>query len=82
MSAHTTSPYNIQTDNNVKGLWYVTNVHFVKKKDKIRIKNIKNEILEMENPESRRGGIVGELEMCRHVQKKPRENDGAVESKA
>lgn len=54
----------------------------LKKKDKIRIKNIKNEILEMENPESRRGGIVGELEMCRHVQKKPRENDGAVESKA
>lgn len=54
----------------------------LKKNDKIRIKNIKNEILEMENPESRRGGIVGELEMCRHVQKKPRENDGAVESKA
>lgn len=47
----------------------------LKKNDKIRIKNIKNEILEMENPESRRGGIVGELEMCRHVQKKPREND-------
>lgn len=55
----------------------------LKKNYKIRIKNIKNEILEIQkNPESRRGGIVGELEMCRHVQKKPRENDGAVESKA
>lgn len=42
---------------------------------------MKNQILAMKNPESRRGGIVGELEMCRHVQKKPRENDGAVESK-
>lgn len=47
----------------------------------MRIKNMKNQILAMKNPESRRGGIVGELEMCRHVQKKPRENDGAVESK-
>lgn len=78
MSAHTTSPYNIQTDNFDMSQMFI----LLKKKDKIRIKNIKNEILEMENPESRRGGIVGELEMCRHVQKKPRENDGAVESKA